>query len=318
MYKMNKKFFTNKKIILSICSIFFITITLINIDLSILKRYYNDTNMKLLLLSFLFYFISTLTRSIRWKYLFGKHSTKDWFIITSINVMSNNIYPARTGELTLFFLTEEVPKSEILSGLIITRFMDIICISSIVLLALSKSIIANINYKENLYVILIATITVLTIMMLNFSKIFTRISNFKLLPIKLKDFILVVSEYYEKHKQKTINLLMISFIVWASKYISSYFLAINIFQTISKNFGFWEVIFGVTFSELTTVLPVHNFGGFGTYETGWALLFILLGLDGKEAYSTGFVFHVMLLLYSLILGLPSMLVYGRGGREPSP
>ncbi len=302
----------NKKVVFTILSLVFVIITLINLDFSVFRQFISKIKVQLIIYSFIFYFSSTLLRSIRWKYIFSKKDLKEWFVITSINVMSNNIYPARTGELTLFFLADDIQKSEILSGFIISRFMDLICISLIVLIALSNVVLTNMS-KVRIIMVLIITIVVMFIIMMNLNKLAKVITKIEKLPIKVKDFIIVVSDFYEKHKAKTFTIFVTSFLVWSSKYISTYFLAKNIFESISKDFSFWEIIFGVTFSELTTVLPIHNFGGFGTYETGWALLFIILGLDKREAYSTGFVFHVLLLLYSLILGLPSLILYTRGG-----
>ncbi len=96
-----------------------------------------------------------------------------------------------------------------------------------------------------------------------------------------------------------IEVIIISFGIWLSLYSFIYALvtAINI------NLYFFAVLLASTFALFTTVLPIQGIGGFGTMESGWAIGFIAVGLTKGVAISSGFVVHIVILLYCLILGL---------------
>ena len=69
------------------------------------------------------------------------------------------------------------------------------------------------------------------------------------------------------------------------------------------NLNFFETVFVSTFGEATTILPIHSFGGFGTYEAGLVGGFSLIGIKASFALTVAFYFHVLLLLMSGILAI---------------
>lgn len=303
----------NKKRAFLIISILLIVVTLKSLDLKMLLVAVKSLDKKYLSIGIVFYTTSTILRSIRWNIIFGLYNPLEWFLITCANIMSNNIYPARTGELTLFFLAEKVEKGKILSGLVITRLLDLISIGLIVLISSTKVATKGIH-SEKLTLSLFLLIGALSLTTLILPKIIEYISNLLPLPIKLKDILDTFNSYYENQKNMLFKIFVVTVMVWITKYVSSYYIAESIFLPQNRNFKFWEIIFGVTLSELTTVLPFHTIGGFGSYETGWALAFMILGLTRSEAYSTGFIFHMTILLLSILMGLPSSMLINREKR----
>ncbi len=63
--------------------------------------------------------------------------------------------------------------------------------------------------------------------------------------------------------------------------------------------------------ELSSVLPVHSFMGFGTYEFAFGIPLKLLGESLREWVKLGFLFHSFLLFSSFLWGVPSLLILSR-------
>ena len=78
----------------------------------------------------------------------------------------------------------------------------------------------------------------------------------------------------------------------------------------------WQVFMGGTVALLTTALPVQGFMGLGTAEVGWAFGFTLVGLSLEDAITTGFGYHIIILLYASLLGALGWLGLS-GWRRPS-
>ena len=64
-----------------------------------------------------------------------------------------------------------------------------------------------------------------------------------------------------------------------------------------------QILFASSFAVFSTVLPIQGIGGFGTMEGGWALGFIAVGVPSEIAVKTGFGFHLIVLLYTISLGI---------------
>lgn len=71
-------------------------------------------------------------------------------------------------------------------------------------------------------------------------------------------------------------------------------------------------IYSAILGDLTSVLPIHSAGGFGTYEAGIAAGLVPSGLDLQAALKVGLSTHLFVLGVSLIGGAIAMLL-PRGG-----
>lgn len=63
----------------------------------------------------------------------------------------------------------------------------------------------------------------------------------------------------------------------------------------------WQLVLGSTLAMLTNVLPVNGVGSFGPFEGGWAAGFLVLGFSRQFAFESGFVVHIMALVYASVL-----------------
>ena len=68
---------------------------------------------------------------------------------------------------------------------------------------------------------------------------------------------------------------------------------------------------GVLGGEITSVLPIHAPGGFGTYEAGMLAALLPQGLNAAQATTAAINTHLFLLGTSLLFGLLAMLAGGK-------
>ena len=229
---------------------------------------------------------------------------KKLFRIVAIHTMANNIYPARTGELSFLYLLGEYPKGRLTSILLAARIADICCIA----LFFSAATLAVIpqRMKE------IAAATGLALAFAAILAIAACIAS-RLAGTKIKGFLKDMAEGLADQKSALPQIFAVSALIWGIKYTSFYILAKEILATVGHQISFPQAVFGLSFSELTTVLPIHSIGGFGTFEAGWTGAFMILGVEKSTALTTGFIFHSVLLIFSVATGAVSYLIHKARG-----
>jgi uncharacterized membrane protein YbhN (UPF0104 family) len=95
-----------------------------------------------------------------------------------------------------------------------------------------------------------------------------------------------------------------------AKYGSLYFLLFALLQSFGStmsSLSFWKTILGITGAEMTGYLPIKGFGGFGTWEAGWAGTLLLLGFEKRIAILSSGI-HLVTNLFEYSLGLISILI----------
>lgn len=262
--------------------------------------------LKIIILAYITYLFSFAARAYRWMLMLGRKDFGHLFSIVAIHTLSNNIYPARTGELSfIYLLGKEHSKGSLASTLLVARLADIICIALFFTVsALYVSGIGNFTLYGPLVVILLCVLSFAFLYALN------KISTAKL-PQKLSKFIEDLKDGLLVQKGKYPKVFFSSMLVWGVKYVAFFFLTKAIMLTINMDITFWKSVFGVSFSELTTVLPIHSFGGLGTFEAGWTGAYMIMGYSKSIAVTTGFTFHITLLLFSTLTGLPFLIFHDK-------
>jgi hypothetical protein len=103
---------------------------------------------------------------------------------------------------------------------------------------------------------------------------------------------------------------LLSLGIRSAKYCSLYFLLFALLQSLGdtmNGMSFWKTILGITGAEMTGYLPLKGIGGFGTWESGWALTLMLLGFEKKTAILSSGI-HLVTNLFEYFLGLSSILI----------
>jgi uncharacterized protein (TIRG00374 family) len=102
-----------------------------------------------------------------------------------------------------------------------------------------------------------------------------------------------------KSKKYFFEQLFYSLFIWSVRFILFYLITISLGIVI----GFWVCIIGLILPILSAFLPIQGFGGFGTIEGTWVVSFMLLGIAKEAAILSGFAFHIVFLIFTILAGL---------------
>lgn len=238
-----------------------------------------------LLSAFFFYTLSQAVRSIRWKPLIKELRFLDIYFINSANIFFNNILPARAGELSWFYYAKKLGVSLKVSAwsFFLGRIFDVSALIFAGLLVYSL-------VKGSLFVFIIS-----------FGVLFTFIFSYKVYLIlpswgKLRDLKIYIRDSM-------------------SLFLSLYLFSCSLLSVILKFLAVLEIMgassylldfLSFSFGELSTILPIHSFMGYGTYELSFSVPAKFYELDIKSWIVKGFLVHNFLLLSSGIYGLISL------------
>ncbi|MEE8324391.1 MAG: lysylphosphatidylglycerol synthase transmembrane domain-containing protein [Candidatus Humimicrobiaceae bacterium] len=275
--------------------------------------------------------LSNLFRAYRKKILVGSDriGMGDMFLVAMIRNAFNMVLPARTGELSyIYVLTRRFrfPLEIGVSTLMIVLIFDLVIVFSLILISI---IIVGINAYaiSSVTVIAIAVVllaisllilfylsNIIDLVLIAYRKLLTR---FRVSEEKL------IFRIYKKLLDINVNLRLIKAkkIYW-KVYLSSiatrvlkftgYYLVIHaILSPMGYTFGdlnFWVILLATVAAEISAVLPTHALAGFGTYEGAFALAFIVLGFTQEISIIVGFSYHLVVLLFTVLLGIIAMII----------
>jgi len=272
--------------------------------------------IKIIGICFLIYLLSYVFRALRFKILLqDKITLSRLFDIVCIHTMLGQVLPARSGEISYIYLTKKkhaIKGTEGLATLVIARVFDFISISLIFFISLFfasslPELIAQTIYTIAVIFFLILIFLVATVFYGNkFVKVFAFFTK-KIGLGKTKLAKYTVEKMHEvvdsmkviKKKRIIIYTFVFSILIWLTNYLLDYLLVWNMGLQIEL----WHILIGFTFSLLSSSLPIHGLGGFGTMEAVWAAVFMSLGVPSELAILTGFGFHIFILLFSVLFGL---------------
>ncbi len=251
-----------------------------------LKEKFFSLNPFNLMLAFFLYTASQLVRAFRWKVLIQNLTLKDAFLINSVNILFNNVLPARTGELSWFYYAGKLRVSIKVSlwSFFVGKLYDLIALLFFGLLSM------YIAYR-NPYFLVFVVLALLGALL--FGKMHVFIPEWKRLK-DLRDFV----------KEKVSLTLSTKLMLFSSSSVLFKFLAIYILI----GGEFVKIFLGFSAGELSSIMPIHNFMGYGTYEVSFSLPLKVFGDSIKDALIDAFLVHNFLLLSSFILGIPSLLL----------
>ena len=271
-----------------------------------------------LISGFFLYLGTYIFRAWRFHILLNEEvSIKDLFSIECVHNMLNNLLPARTGELSYIYLlkTEQNRTTgEALGTLIIARIFDFIIITIFFLLLfcllrdLTQSFMVLVFFGIIFLVLMIAIIIGLLFygeaMLIRLKKILV-FFDFNIIQIgtyistKCEETIFCFNSFKARKTSDHLSVFSLSLGIWSFSYLLFYLIALSM----NIDLGYIPILFASSFAVFSTVLPIQGIGGFGTMEGGWALGFIAMGIPKEIAISTGFGFHLIILMYTLFLGV---------------
>ncbi|WP_457643114.1 lysylphosphatidylglycerol synthase transmembrane domain-containing protein [Persephonella sp.] len=233
-----------------------------------------------LLIAFLLYLISYITRAFRWKLTLSIQDFGKLFKITAYNTVFNIFLPFRTGELSFFYLLkkENIPFSESAVSFISVRIFD-----ALSLVAVFAS--AFFMFKGSwLFAVAVILLMPAVAYLLRYAAGFIKhekVSAFHSTKLTVKN----VAVLY-----------VLSVVTFVVKFTAFYLVLPS-----GIELSFVQAFFAAAAGDLTTILPIHGVAGIGTYEGGYAGILILFGVDKEKALLASVFTHIFMLMGAALI-----------------
>ena len=238
-------------------------------------------------IAFALYFLSYITRTIRWKITLEIKDFIKLFRITAFNTIFNIFLPFRTGEFSFFYMLkkENISFKDSAISFIVVRLFDAI---SLFTLFFASLLVYKGAYILALVLVLIAPFGIYVIKYLsNFVKI-KKLQDFNRDVLTLKNML---------------TLYILSIGTFFLKFTSFYFVLPE-----GVKLSFIESFFASASGDITTILPIHGLAGIGTYEAGFVGILVFMGINKELALLSAVFIHLFILLGSAIVGLIALLM----------
>jgi len=290
-----------------------------------------NIHLPFLFVFFLLSLSNSSLRALRYKWLLhpAPISFGNVFLVTMIRNLFVDLLPARVGSLSyIYILNKRLNFSfeTAASSFVVAFVFDFLTLSPFLVLAVfaAGSGITDISITAMLLVAFVFFILILLFflklqaigrILLQWVKAFFRVTRLE----KRRWAHLVENKWNQTLDEldhiKTRGIYWpifgLSLGIRLMKYGALYFLLAALLRSHGfwlKNISFWKTILGITGAEMTSVLPIKGIGGFGTWESAWALTFKLLGFDPKLAVLSGISVHLITNLFEYILGFIAILI----------
>jgi len=266
-------------------------------------------------------------RTVRFRILAPQTPPLTMFWISSVHTLLIRLLPFRTGELSYGILVKRAGTAglgESLLGLLLLRIMDattVVVIFCVTLLASGGSYLGDrtIGVAVAAGVGALGVVGVLALPRLlraavaGSRRVATALglATTRLVALALDRGEGAVEAFAQVDRPTLARLGLVSLAQWLLTY-GTFYAILSAFPT---SVGPAQTILGATASVVSGFLPVGGIGTFGTLEAGWALGFVLVGLDEATAVATGFGVSLSTLAYSVLPGLLGWWALGRGLRQ---
>ena len=244
--------------------------------------------------------------------------------ITAIHNLFLRLMPFRTGELVYGYLVKRAGTASLgkgLLGLLLLRVLD----ATIVVLFFTVALLVDGGLwlgSRNTGLALASGAALLgevpVIMLPQLLRIFSRLVQKLLSTFGLADHKRVqssvtklsntVDDFSRLPLPSVLKLAGISAVQWLLTF-GAFFAIMRAFaQPVSIS----QTVLGATAAVVSGFLPIGGIGSFGTQEAGWALGFVLVGLERSQAVASGFGVSLVTLSYCILLGLVGAVVLRPG------
>ncbi|MGM0365704.1 MAG: lysylphosphatidylglycerol synthase transmembrane domain-containing protein [Actinomycetota bacterium] len=276
-------------------------------------------------------FFDGFLRGYRSKILIGSERIRliDLFFVSHIRNAFNMVLPARTGELSYVYVLKRKFKFPIgigASTLAVALVFDMVIVFSLIVISI---IIVGINR----YAVSSTTVMLIAAALLAASlTILFFLSKIVGVVIRAINWILVktnwgknkvISYLYKKLVETNQNIeviqsrkiywkvYLLSVMIRLVKFSIYYFMIHALMRPMGYGFGqlnYWVIFLATAAAEISAVLPTHALAGLGTYEFAFVAVFTMLGFSEDIAIIVGFNYHIINLVFTVILGILSTII----------
>lgn len=282
-----------------------------NTSIETIQESFQELSFLAVFIYVIFSLTGTYFRALRYKILLsGKLKLKELFLITLVRNFSVDLLPARTASLLFYtYLTNKdgIGIEEGGASFFVALFYDVLSLSVLLSFAL-----LFIKMGNSYFYLLIGAIFFLSIFLILFiEKILILFENITFIN-KIRWIGKIVNElkeYFSQHrsfKERT-NIFIISLIIRILKYLSLFALFVSLTKVSVDIKSLSIFSFGLSATELSSVLPVQGLAGFGTWELSFKYVFQFLKVNIENPFVVGLVIHSVTQVWEYSIGLLSLL-----------
>ncbi len=318
-----------KYVISSVIGILLAWLLLSRINPEDIPKALSSISLISVLVSFFLYTLSVFLKALRFKVILSTEvKIRSLFPIVSLYMFFSNILPMRTGELSYIYLLkkeERTPGTKSFASLIISALADILVLLFAMFLVgwyLKGELIERTNdilnylksykfqsfgqnHRFSLIFISLILIVFFTIFLILLSKKLNKQSFLvlQILKIKTKIIELLNEISHVKLDKKFLIIILLSFFIILFRFLTQWY----IIKSMNLAIGIWEFSFAILFSVLFSLIPIHGPAGIGTVEAPYVLSLVYLKVPKSDAITSGFVLHILIILFTVILGIYGIL-----------
>ncbi len=273
-----------------------------------------------ILLCFGIYFSSYFLRALRFKVILGDEAKYlDLLKVLFIHNMVNQVLPARTGEISYVYLMEKrgLSINKGISSLALARVFDLIGIAILFLVALLVLKEMNTAFLNLMYVMSVVVGMALFSLFCLFiykKKFIDKVQGLtEVLKVNKYD---ITQRALEKGEEaiedmqviRSRKVFLYSTLISIAIWFTSTLMVYTLLAQMDIMLSIWEVCLGSMVLVITSILPIHSVGGFGTTESVWASIYISLGVSKEMAITSGIGVHLIIFSYLVIIGIAGLVL----------
>jgi len=304
------------KIVTVVISVVIVIILLSRVSIRDVLDTLVSINPLYLLAGFGLYCCTYFLRAFRFSLLLNRSiGIRALFPIICVHNMMTNLLPARTGEISYVYLLKKIHSRTIGEGvatLVVARVFDFIVV--IILLFAAGLFIEAVpeSFSAFLWIVylFLFCMVVLLISMIYLGDGFLKFLNTVMTHVKLDrtkfgNFVLrkgdetIVSFKKIELREHGPAIIVVSILIWICSFSCLYVILRGLGIILPAQ----NVIFGAVLTLLAGILPTPGIAGFGTGQAIWTIIYVPLGMSLDGAIISGFSWHIILIVFTAILGL---------------
>lgn len=322
--------------LLVLLAIGLLAVLISQISMADILRLLRNLTLPQLLVLLALYAAATVFRGLRLAMILGMRHPATLAAISGVHAFLNHLLPFRAGELSLPFLIRTFLGRSLAAGavsLVLVRLYDTLSVALLMLLALA---VAGPDLESR---VATAIGWALTAVMACLVAAFVALPHLlralhRALPAagrwfgpRATSWASRLSRAVDRMQAQLGSLGPRNRYVWlplTSLFAQSciygfFYLAM---RSMGIDIGFFKNTLASSGEMITGLLPINMVGSVGTLEAGWAVGYVLCGIDRVDAIASGFVVHGLIVLSVLVISLASLAWLlanrWREARAPSP
>jgi glycosyltransferase 2 family protein len=270
-----------------------------------------------LLIAFFLYVISVFFKAARFKTILRSDiGLGRIFSIVSLYMFFANFLPMRAGELSYMYLLKReanTPGTKSFASLIVGVIADmmILLVMMIIVAWHLRSKLA----ERSMHILvsdfagsLIHKFTGLRLIIMIFAVLLVLVAGFLLIRHGFKKhFLTIKDKFFEVLRElafikpdiRLLAIIIFSILIMTFRFGTQWYVV----RSMEVNIDIWQFAFALLFGVLFSIIPIHGPAGLGTVEAPWVLTLVYLNVSEKDAITSGFSLHIIIMVFCVIIGL---------------